>query len=380
MKTKILLLLFIVAIILASCNPASLHSLEQEELDNVALSRQEIARLLSELPLGNAQYNEVFDAVNSSSGNGYDEEYMMSDLLSCPGAGVGDKHSGTRAASYSTPIRDMIEDYLADRYSTKAGSADVEAYLKTLSESDLQIYWPYSEDWDGSQPPVITFDPGYGAESNYGYVVVKGPDGMRVVDSLVVTEEVAMNRPVWVINSNDDSAFTPFDLYSGAGTKAGTEEKNTLVIKDFKALRNYDSWFGGASEFFVKVGAADGFKATKEEELRNYSPSVTDFVIVVKRKDVGTVVPFDALLLTDFTSQIDKLAFMIVEDDGGTTTSWKCSATVKYQSKTYGFDLDIPYKDKDDIVWRGQLDASFFDKAGEITGRFGDVVVTFEKL
>lgn len=380
MKTKILLLLFIVAIILASCNPASLHSLEQEELDNVALSRQEIARLLSELPLGNAQYNEVFDAVNSSSGNGYDEEYMMSDLLSCPGAGVGDKHSGTRAASYSTPIKDMIEDYLADRYSTKAGSADVEAYLKTLSESDLQIYWPYSEDWDGSQPPVITFDPGYGAESNYGYVVVKGPDGMRVVDSLVVTEEVAMNRPVWVINSNDDSAFTPFDLYSGAGTKAGTEEKNTLVIKDFKALRNYDSWFGGASEFFVKVGAADGFKATKEEELRNYSPSVTDFVIVVKRKDVGTVVPFDALLLTDFTSQIDKLAFMIVEDDGGTTTSWKCSATVKYQSKTYGFDLDIPYKDKDDIVWRGQLDASFFDKAGEITGRFGDVVVTFEKL
>lgn len=114
--------------------------------------------------------------------------------------------------------------------------------------------------------------------------------------------------------------------------------------------------------------------------MRNYSPNVTDFVIVVKRKDVGTVVSFDALLLTDFTSQIEKLAFMIVEDDGGTTTSWKCSATVKYQSKTYGFDLDIPYKDKDDIVWRGQLDASFFDKAGEITDRFGDVAVTFEKL
>lgn len=380
MKTKILLFLFTAAIFLAACNPASLHTVEREELDDIALSRQEIARLLLELPLGNAQYNEVFDAVNSSSGNGYDEEYMMSDLLSCPGAGVGDRRSGTKAASYSTPIKDMMAEYLTSRYSTKAGAADVEAYLKTLSESDLQIYWPYSEDWDGSQPPVITFDPGYGAESNYGYVVGKGPDGMRVVDSLVVTEEVAMSRPVWVINSNDDSAFTPFDLYSGTRTKAGTEEKKTLVIKDFKALRNYDSWFGGASEFFVKVGAADGFKATKEEDLRNYSPSVTDFVIVVKRKDVGMVVPFDALLLTDFTSQIDKLAFMIVEDDGGTTTSWKCSATVKYQSKTYGFDLDIPYKDKDDIVWRGQLDASFFDKSGEITGRFGDVVVTFEKF
>lgn len=380
MKTKFCSVLLSSVVLLTACTPASLQEVERQVPDDVVLSRQEIARLLSELPLGNAQYNEVYDAVNSSSGNGYDEEYMMSDLLTSPGAGVGDRHSGTRAATYSTPIKDMIADYLEERYSTKAGAADVEAYLKTLSESDLQIYWPYSEDWDGSQPPVITFDPGYGAESNYGYVIGKGPDGMRVVDSLVVTEEVAMSRPVWVINSNDDSAFTPFDLYSGARTKAEKEPKKTLVIKDFKALRNYDSWFGGASEFFIKVGAADGFKASKEEDLRNYSPSVTDFVIVVKRKDVGTVVPFDALLLTDFTSQIEKLAFMIVEDDGGTTTNWKCSATVKYQSRTYGFDLDIPYKDKDDIVWRGQLDASFFDKEGEITGRFGDVAVTFEKL
>lgn len=115
----------------------------------------------------------------------------------------------------------------------------------------MQIYWPYSEDWDGSQPPVITFDPGYGAESNYGYVIGKGPDEMSVVDSLVVTEEVAMSRPVWVINSNDDSAFTPFDLYSRTSTKAEKDSKRTLVIKDFKALRNYDSWFGGASEFVL---------------------------------------------------------------------------------------------------------------------------------
>lgn len=380
MKTKFYLLLFAAAVSLPACRPASPYEDVRKEEEEVVLSRQEIARLLSELPLGKEQYNEVYDAVNSSSGNGYDEEYMMSDLLTCPGAGVGDRQAGTRASSYSTPIRDMLAGYLADKYSTKAGAADVEAYLKTLAESDLQIYWPFSEDWDGSQPPVITFDPGFGAESNYGYELGMGSDGVRVVDSLLVTEEVAMSRPVWVINSNDDSAFTPFDLYSGVRTKADAEPKRTLVIKNFKALRNYDSWFGGASEFFVKVGAADGFKATKEEDLRNYSPSITDFVIVVKRKDVGRAVPFNALLLTDFTSQIEKLAFMVVEDDGGTTTSWKCSATVKYQSKTYGFDLDIPYKDKDDIVWRGQLDASFFDKPGEITGRFGDVAVTFEKL
>lgn len=35
----------------------------------------------------------------------------------------------------------------------------------------------------------------------------------------------------------------------------------TLVLKEFKAHRNYDSWFAGGSEFFVKCGALNGFSA-----------------------------------------------------------------------------------------------------------------------
>ena len=140
--------------------------------------------------------------------------------------------------------------------------------------------------------------------------------------------------------------------------------------------RNFDSWFGGASEFFIKCGSASGFKAKTDDELRLYNPEVTDFMIVVKRKQVMEQVAVDAVLVTDFTPQIEKIAFMIIEDDGGTTTSWKCSASAKYQSKTYGFDLDLPYKDKDDIAWRGQLAAEYFQE-GETTGKFGDVWVTF---
>ena len=126
----------------------------------------------------------------------------------------------------------------------------------------------------------------------------------------------------------------------------------------------------------------DGFKATKDDDLKNYTPSMTDFMLVVKRSQVGKKIPFNALLLTNFTDQMEKIAFMVIEDDGGTTTSWKCSAVVKYNSKQYGFELEIPYRDKDDIVWRGQLTRNFFqslfDKGGgTLTGRFGDVEITF---
>ena len=126
----------------------------------------------------------------------------------------------------------------------------------------------------------------------------------------------------------------------------------------------------------------DGFKATKDDDLKNYTPSMTDFMLVVKRSQIGKKIPFNALLLTNFTDQMEKIAFMVIEDDGGTTTSWKCSAVVKYNSKQYGFELEIPYKDKDDVVWRGQLTRNFFQdlfekEGGTLTGRFGDVEITF---
>ena len=39
------------------------------------------------------------------------------------------------------------------------------------------------------------------------------------------------------------------------------DDCRTLVLKEFKAHRNYDSWFAGGSEFFVKCGALNGFSA-----------------------------------------------------------------------------------------------------------------------
>lgn len=362
-----------------------------------------VAKLLSSLPIGPDQVGEVYDAVASSAGNGYDEEYMMKDLFNAPGCGVG-SDNGTKALAesrYALPLRDMIRDYLSNQTKSDGGGGrteqDVERYLKSLAEGDLQIYWPYSEDWDGAAMPIITFDPGYGIESNYGYRLSRGTDGSLKVDSVYVDENVARNSPVWVVNSNDDSAFVPLSLYSRlieggnayevenateksarAETHEGTKGKpRMLMLKSFTMLRNYDSIFGGASEFFVKCGSVNGFSASTEAELKLYSPSVTDMMIVVKRKYKGEPLSLDSIILTDFTNQLDQLAFLITEDDGGTTTSWKCSAIVKIESKSYGFDVDIPYKDKDDIVWRGQLSANFFQSADEVSGRFGDVIVNF---
>lgn len=382
MKASELLILPLGLLLLGACDPVVTDRPAGPE---ALLTMSDLAKIISELPLEQEHLQEVYDAVNSSSGNGYDEEYTMDRLFTSPGSGVGERGASTKTSAYATPLRELFADYFRSRSETKAGAADVEAYVNALRDSDMQIYWPYSEDWDQETFPVVTFDPGDGAKTNYGYMLGFDDSGAHVVDSVLVTEELARERPVWVINRNADSAYTPvtlldYDSPSAVRTvqEAKAKGKKMLTIKDFTMARHFDSWFAGASEFFIRCGAVDGFKAKTDDELKQYSPSVTDFMIVVKRKFVKCKVPFNAILLTDFTDQIEQLAFMIIEDDGGTTTSWKCNAMVKYNSKSYGFEVELPYRDKDDIVWRGYLDRSFFTDSSLIKGRFGDVTVTFE--
>ena len=292
------------------------------------LTLSDMARIISELPMERENLEEVYNAVSSSSGNGYDEEYMMSDLLSSPGSGVGDALRGTKAPSYGRPMRDLLSDYFHSRALTRSDGADVQEYLDNLSASDIQIYWPYSESWDGESFPIITFDPGLGAESNYGYELRKNGDRLEVAGEVIVTEETARERPVWVLNRNSDSTFTPLELFeSSSGSCASLPEgtggeSKVLLLRSFKALKNFDSWFAGASEFFIKCGAVNGFRATTDEELKLYTPSVTDFLLVVKRSQVGYSIPLNTVLLTDFTPQMEKIAFAIMEDDGGEVTSW----------------------------------------------------------
>lgn len=372
------------ALPLACEREPSLPGREDDSAPAVGLALDQVADLLSASRIGPEQVGEVYDAVSLSAANGYDEEYTMADLFAQPGCGVGGKV--TRAPrTYASPLRDRIGEAVRERMATKADGGGLSAgdYLSALASSGLQIYWPYSENWDGETLPVVTFDPEDDIAANVGYELMA--DGS--VEKVIVTEEMAMERPVWVVNRNSDAAFQTLSLPLGKGafrpnglTKASSGDIRTLVLRSFTAHRNFDSWFAGGSEFWVKVGAVDDFTASTEAELRLYQPTITDFLIVVRRKQVGKELPYDAVLVSEWTPQLTDIAFMVVEDDGGARTSWKCTATVKYNSKNYGFELELPLNKRDDIVWRGQLSRSFVEKYSGRPAHFGDVSIKLELI
>ena len=408
MKTDKLLCL----LLLLSCNriPEPV-----EDRDNAALPLDQVAQMLSELPMEPVHFKEVHRAVSSSSGNGYDEEYMMRDLFASPGRGVGEEDSGksgnsvaeqSKSLSDILPLRDLIIQYAENRAATKASGFDPGLWLESLSSSDIQIYWPYSEDWDGETQPVFTYDPGDGSQVGVGWKVDTDERGARSVRKIEVDEKYAAAYPVWVVNRNSDSGYTSLDVMrrehpewdNGGGaliiggplssrapgvplpeeeTKAASSVK-TLILKDFTMRRHYDTWLAGGSEFFIKAGSVNDFVASTEAELQLYVPAVTDFMVVVKRKQLGQALPFNTVLVSDWTSQLTQVAFMIVEDDGGSLTQWKCSAVVKVASKSYGFDISRPFNTRDDIVWRGQLSRRYIEATDKIAGHFGDVDITFE--
>ncbi len=382
--------LLVMMVMAASCEKEPQQEPEPESESPVLL--EELAGIFSRLSLEPEHLGEVHSAVSSSLEHGYDEEYTMADLFRSPGSGVGSSSAETKASAskWQRPLRDVLTEYLEQSYPTKSEDrpyASASEYIEALTSSDTQIYWPYSEEWDGSSYPIITFNPGSDILSNIGYQT--SPDGS--VKEVVVNENKAMNGNVWVINRNEDSAYPTLEMLRmqnpewGQGgqvvirTKAGGAGSGTktLLLKSFEARRNYDSWFAGASEFFVRAGAVEDFQASTEAEMRLYSPSITDFMVVVKRSQVGRPVPFNAVLVSEWTEQLQSLAFLITEDDGGTLTSWKCSAMVKIQSKSYGFDIEIPFNSRDDIVWRGQISRSYLEKNNDVEGHFGDVYLTF---
>lgn len=345
-----------------------------------SLSLSDVAQILSRTGLGTEQMGEVFDAVNCSSDNGYDQEYLLSDMLLVPGTGVGGT-SVKSSSSYSCPLKSLVHN---------AAGEENASLIDGLAHTDMQIYWPYADSWDGESLPIVTYDPGDGSEANLGWRLKE--DG--TTEEVFVDEQTAKTSPVWVINRNDDASYTTLEMlrkndpdwgqggsiiigrHPSSDTKAS--HGKTLLLKDFTMLEQGDSWFAGASEYFVKMGSVEDFYASTEAELKLYSPSITDFMISVKRSELGQKKPFNAILVSDWTEQLDKCAFLVTEDDGGTKTSWKCTAVVKVESKSYGIEINLPMNTSDDIIWRGQLSRKYLEGNSGTTAHFGTVDLTFE--
>jgi hypothetical protein len=332
---------------------------------------QAVAKLLTGLTADQRIAKEVRAGVERSLTYGLDEEFRFTDILQ-------PKESKMLRSGDDNLLAESVRDLL-NGYNSASGLRSSGNELETfLLDENIQIYWPYSEDWDEQETPVITFDPGTGnADKVIAYRVVKLPDGTVVTDSLIVDEAYAMKHPVWVINKNDVDYEDLPDFFNDEHVKNGVFFHSALSQKKrngtdnilrsstsdsifvfklgtLQATRHHDDWVNGGSEFEFKcsIPLAPSYSTTGVSTIRKD----------IARKHInanGTIFTMNMPLNTNWTEEQVQNGLKVIESDGGGTRNWTFQLGVSISKVNGSVNAAIPYGSNDDGIYEQILDRKY---------------------
>lgn len=189
--------------LMASCSNEDLEKAslpdvmsKTKSIDNtVELST--VAQLLASIEIDQSVMNEVKAGVERSRKYGLDEEYRFTDMLK-------PSLSKIQRSSVSSLLLQKMTDALNVKQEQLKSGISTSDFLNYLSDNDIQIYWPFSDKWDGYSLPILL-----SATDNNDWVCkpVLTKNGFIEMDTVKLTREFVKNNTVWIISMNE----TPYD-------------------------------------------------------------------------------------------------------------------------------------------------------------------------
>lgn len=247
---------------------------------------RDLARAITALNLDPEICQEVHRAVIKSVECGLDEIYYLKEAIG----------GGTKICAERKFAR-FMDDKLSKFNDNKAVKYINEYWANFADQERLQIYWPYSENWDGVTTPIV-------ACQYQGYVIAENG---QVIEGITFSEEYAKKHPVWIINLSPVkySELPDFDK-----CKYVKQSNNTIVYhslrvpksEDYKSLKyltknDKDDYFGkkatttyslyikdiasvmktnelseGGQYYFVTILDIDGENLQNGGDLESYNP------------------------------------------------------------------------------------------------------------
>lgn len=362
---------FIIAILFSSCEKDYVTDVIQNEqfaekniMDSIVMSDLlPIASLLSHISINNDICKEVHEAVSSATDNGLEESYYFQEILK------EENNKITTRSGNPSALGTLIKNYFTN---STTRSADADAInLELLAKSDIQIYWPYSEDWDGKTLPVITYAP-ENEDQEWNYAYKRNGDK---IDTIIVNEEYMEKNPVWIINKSDISYedLPNFSLKQKNKnnvlflsksnekidnlhytTRAAGEPVYTVYLGQFMAEKQYDKVWSGGSEFAIQMGAIENMQIESIQQLSSTNPQVTYLRITRSRKDIKKKrwITLNSVLSSDWYPNENNAAFMIHEEDQGKDINWEAELSIKIKGKDFGFKAKLPFGSHDDLIYK----------------------------
>lgn len=305
----------------------------------------------------------IHRAVTKASSLGLDEIFYLKEYCS------KDTLHHKISCETATPISSRFAETCISDNEVPAGKAyNLE---KIIINDFIQIYWPYSENWDGKSAPIIVFAPeDLTDQYAVGYKICK--DG-NDLETAIVDEKFCTQNPVWIINENATSyEDLPYlirgeriskngILYGGYtphinldSIKYETEEPiMTLKLGKVKATVNHDTWIAGGSEYCFKFCSLSNARLTCEADTSKCSQVLSKTKVYFKRKEISqeVVKELNAVAVSDWPSNLKNVVLKVVEEDPGKQNKkFEAELSVTWKSKTFGFNVSLPYGNNDDDI------------------------------
>ena len=209
--------------------------IEESELNDVAL-------MLTEIGLDDDLCNEVHSSVSVAIEKGLDEDLYFRELW------MKDEDVKVKSYNSGSILKDRLEDYFMKNPSTKNTEGNF------LKDSNIEIYWPYSENWDGKTKPVIAPVPvGQECDTLYGYKVISEPGSKVKLDTVLVDDDYAYENPVWIINHMEFPYEYICDSYLDDFNVKSSEDTFGWYMYKAKCTKQYDKLSNGDSEFYFII-------------------------------------------------------------------------------------------------------------------------------
>lgn len=334
---------------MTSCNNEEMMQAEEDTLLPLkphVVTRCEVADAMQNIEVDVELVQEIHSLVTNALANGRDEEISFKKMLS--------DNEQTRAIG-STVMKERLRKLVAESYTRSAEGNQVfnPAWLRGLINSDIIIYWPYSEDWDGEELPTIVVAPeDKDVEDVEGIKITQNEDGLNY-EKIMVNEDYALEHPVWVINEKADD---PDVIYLNTSNLEKDEASLTRSagnplwvwrLTEMKVTHQYDTWVDGGSEFDFRI---------IYPELEGYTSMCTKFRVNFTRKKINneTWKPLNELMNTNWRIQQINNGLIINEFDGnGKDTTQAFTVSYTDGTNTYSTGVTYTVNDKDDDI--GQL-------------------------
>jgi len=228
-----------------SCNKEIIvtHETNQDELlsdeDLILKSKlNDVALLVAEISDKKDAMSEIKNGVFANIKNGYDESYTFKDIF------YPEKSKIENLKSNKTSI--FVKEFTKTMKSKNNLKSTYDELLDFIVNENIQIYIPYSENWDELINPVVTFHPIDQDTVNIGFRKINNNDGSFYFDTVIVDDEFAYKNPVMIINFCDNNP-DEFEKRKISNEKEATYLVQIGCVQNQN--HNYDGLFQGGDEY-----------------------------------------------------------------------------------------------------------------------------------